>query len=242
MKWKLHGICESNLNNGVHVTRPGLKCLNWDANPCTKPTVSPAWYVFWDQHLAESSLKKPERLYPATGRNKCWVPSQTLGGRWGVLLRWRKDLRNQRGQQYPKITAHRINRLGLLGTQRDQGPCRDLPWVFCIYVMMELLSILVGFQTVGVWTVSGCFACLWDFLLLCWLVEPWKDGVCLVLLWLLMLFGWCPSEIFSFHRRLRWLDAKEKQFGGKIAGRRGRGNCGLEVMYEKRIKIKKKKC
>lgn len=36
------------------------------------------------------------------------------------------------------------------------------------------------------------------------------------------------------------MDAKEKQFGGKIAGRGGRGNCGLEVMYEKRIKIKKR--
>lgn len=114
--------------------------------PTHKTYSRPAWYVFWDQHLAESSLKKPERLYSANAES----PSQTLGGRWGVLPRWRKDLRNQSGQQYPKITAHRTNQLGLLGTQRDQGSCRDLPWVFCIYVMMELLSILVGFQTVGV--------------------------------------------------------------------------------------------
>lgn len=246
-------------------------------NPGIKPTVCPAWYVFWDQHLAKSSLKKPERLCPATDRSKWWAPQPNMRWRMGSPAQGEgsegsvtpqdhhpqnrstgtlgdskeiRDLvgescpgeRNQRGQQHSKINTHRINQLGLLGTQRDQGPCRELPWVLCVYIMKELLSILLGFQTVRVWTVSDSFACCGTFfLLLGWLMEPWNDGMCLVLLWLLTLFGWCPSEIFSLHRRIRWLDLKERELGEKIEGRGGRGNCGMEVMYERRIKIKEER-
>lgn len=46
-----------------------------------------------------------------------------------------------------------------LGDSKRSGTLRELPWVLCVYIMKELLSILLGFQTVRVWTVSDSFAC-----------------------------------------------------------------------------------
>lgn len=48
---------------------------------------------------------------------------------------------------------------GTLGDSKRSGTLRELPWVLCVYIMKELLSILLGLQTVRVWTVSDSFAC-----------------------------------------------------------------------------------
>lgn len=43
-------------------------------------------------------------------------------------------------------TAHRINRLGLMGPRRDEEACRGLTRVLCIQIMAESLVVLWEFQ------------------------------------------------------------------------------------------------
>lgn len=119
--------------------------------------------------------------------------SQTLGRAKGVL--WRRGGRTggpqgsgTLGDQTPG-TAHKINWLGLMGVCRDLGVCRGLTYVFCMYVMTELLSVLVGIKQwkhgVGE-PVPGSVACLWGPFPHIGLLHPaliWRYVPALIVAW-----------------------------------------------------------
>lgn len=80
------------------------------------------------------------------------------------------------------------------------------------------------------------------FLLLGRLVQPWCDSMHLVLLLVCYaMFGWCPWEACSFWRGDGGgTDLRGREMGGENGGRGRRGNCSLDVIYE-RIILKKSK-
>lgn len=170
--------------------------------------------IFTDRCLVQSTS---ERLTLASDRNECRDPEGNIRwwggaggegahaqvhhvspfGAWGTpLKRGKKNYEKQRGQGHWESTTGEINEVGLMGVLRLKWQL----WSLCRSALGPLLYVMVigFFFFCGGVPHSKSEGCLWLSSCHSLSVQPWWEGLCLVLLYLVPCLAKVPGSLALF--------------------------------------------